>query len=106
MFPRPSLESHTVLVSRTVSGVDAEGTPLSTYVDITSFKGGFGELSVTAQPILGFDGQRVEAAVSTFASPDIQLGDKATVAGRDWRVVGIRNPGPTTRVLLAAWGAK
>jgi hypothetical protein len=104
MFAGPSLSSHPVELSRRAESVDVEGTPVRTWEPVTAFRGGFGAVSSSRELVVGHDGQRVDAAVSTMANIDARVGDKAVVAGREWKVVGVRSTGPTTRLLLAAWG--
>lgn len=104
MFTGPSLTSHEVMVSRQISGVDAEGTPLQTFAYVDTFRGGFGSVTTDRELVKGDAGQRVDAAVSIMGTANILIGDKLNVSGRDWRVVGVRTTGLTTRILLAAWG--
>lgn len=106
MFPAPSLNSHLVSVFRAVSGIDSEGTPVSTLEHIVDFRGGFGFTSTNREQVVGVDGQRIDAAVSVNGRIDVRIGDKANVAGRDWKIVGVREAGPLTRVLLASWGVR
>lgn len=104
MFIGPSLTSHEVFVLRQINGVDAEGTPLQDFVYIGGFRGGFGSVTSDRELVKGDAGQRVDAAVSITGTPDVRIGDKVETGGREWRVVGVRRTGVTTRVLLAAWG--
>lgn len=104
MFTGPSLRSHEVTVSRQVSGVDAEGTPLQTFAYAYTLRGGFGSVTSDRELVKGDAGQRVDAAVSIMGSADILVGDKINVSGRDFRCVGVRTTGLTTRILLASWG--
>ena len=106
MTAGPSLNSHTAVVQRRTTGVDVEGSPLSTYVDVCTFTGGFGNVATGKEVVVGFDGQRLDAAISTLSTPDVQVDDKVTVAGRDWTVIGVKSTAVTTRVLLAAWGSR
>lgn len=101
----PSLNSHAVVISRQVEGIDAEGTPVNSWSYWTEFRAGFGSVATGRELVTGFDGQRVDAAISTLAIVDVRIGDKAEVAGRVWKVIGVKATGYTTRVLLAAWGA-
>lgn len=102
----PSLSSYLVSISRPIVGVDDEGTPLTTYENVFEFRGGFGSTSSSREQVLGADGQRVDAAISTRVTVDVHINDKAVVAGREWRVVGVVPTGLTTRILLAVWGNK
>lgn len=104
MFSGPSLTSHEVVLSRQTVGIDAEGTPLQTFTYVQTLRGGFGSVTSDRELVKGDAGQRVDAAVSLSGAPDFRIGDKASISGRDWRVVGVRRTGVTTRVLLAAWG--
>lgn len=102
----PSLYSHYCRVVRRVDSVDAEGTPKRSEGVVCEFYGGFGAVASDRQAVYGSDGQLVVAAVSTTTGPDVKVGDKLEVAGREWAVVGIRETGATTRILLAAGGAR
>lgn len=104
MFTGPSLNSHEVVLARQVAGVDAEGTPLQDFTYIAAYRGGFGSVTSDRELVKGDAGQRVDAAVSISGTPDVRVGDKVETAGREWRVVGVRRTGVTTRILLAAWG--
>lgn len=104
MFIGPSLTSHEVLISRQITGVDAEGTPLQEFAYVGGFRGGFGSVATDRELVKGDAGQRVDAAVSILGSTNVLIGDKVNVSGRDWRVVGVRTTGLTTRILLAGWG--
>lgn len=106
MIYRPSLNSHLCQVERRVATVDDEGTPSQALVSAGSFLGGFGAVSTAREQVTGQDGQRVDAAVSALGTPDVKVGDRLIVAGRQWAVVGIRATGIGTRVLLAAWGSQ
>ena len=106
MISYPSLTSHAVSISRPNVGVDEEGTPLTSYSPVFDFRGGFGSVNSNREQVLGADGQRVAAAVSTTIAGDVQITDKAIVNGREWRVVSIQATGLTTRILLATWGNK
>lgn len=106
MFPGPSLNSHTATVERRIDGVDTEGSPMSTYVDVCTFTGGFGAVATGKEVTVGFDGQRLDAAISTMSTPDVQVEDRITVAGRTWTVIGVKATEVTTRILLAAWGSR
>ena len=104
MFTGPSLTSHEVVVLRQITGIDAEGTPLQDFAYIAAYRGGFGSVTNDRELVKGDAGQRVDAAVSISGAPDFRIGDKVETAGREWRVVGVRRTGVTSRILLAAWG--
>ena len=106
MFAAPSLTSHAVATFRRQDGVDVEGTPVQSWLPLDEFRGGFGMTGTGRELVAGFDGQRVDAAVSTAARSDVRVGDKAVVAGREWKVVGVKENGPLTRLLLASWGSR
>lgn len=106
MFAGPSLTSHTAVLSRTQAGVDEEGTPLSSYLDIATFRGGFGAVSTARSQYAGADGQQVEAAITTQSALDFKIDDKVTVAGHSWRIIGVRKNPVATRLLLATWGIR
>lgn len=98
----PSLTSNYCQVFRRDMGVDAEGRPVSTWTLVYAFSGRFGAVTSNREDVVGAQGQQVDAAVSTAAlNPDVQVGDKLQVVGRDWAVVGIRVTGATTRILLS-----
>ena len=100
----PSLTSHAVVINRQTTDIDAEGTPVNHWAPIMEFRAGFGSIATGRELVAGHDGQRVDAAISTLALVDARIGDKAEVAGRIWKVVGVKATGYTTRILLAAWG--
>ena len=100
----PSLNSTYVLVKRRSSTIDGEGTPVASWTEVSHFRGGFGSSVSTREDVAGAQGQRVDAAVSTIGNPSVFVGDRLTISGRDWAVVGIRHTGATTRILLAQWG--
>jgi len=102
----PSLYSHEVQAYRKTAGVDAEGTPLQTYTLVAEFRGGFGTASADRELVKGYAGQRVDAAISTSAIQDIQVGDKIVVSEREWAVVGVIDTAITQRILLARWAEK
>jgi len=101
----PSLTSNYAMVYRRNTGVTVEGRPVETWTMVYAFSCGFGAVNTAREQVVGAAGQRVDAAASTMAQePDVQVGDKLAVAGREWAVVGVRDTGATTRILLAAWG--
>ena len=102
----PSLTSNYCQVFRRDMGVDAEGRPVSTWTLVYAFSGHFGVVTSNREDLVGAQGQQVDAAVSTAAlNPDVRVGDKIQVVGREWAVVGIRITGATTRVLLSQDGS-
>jgi len=106
LVPYPSLTGYEVKVYRKSQSVDSEGTPLQTYSLVDEFRGGFGSVATGRENVVGYAGQRVDAAVSTSHEPNILIGDKVNVAGRDWKCVGIADTPITHRILLAQWGAE
>ena len=100
----PSLNTSYVSVKRRSSTIDDEGTPVASWSEVSHFRGGFGSSVSTREDVSGAQGQRIDAAVSTMGNPNVFVGDKLTIVGRDWAVVGIRHTGATTRILLAQWG--
>lgn len=102
-MPNPSLVSNEVKIYRQSNTVDAEGTPLQAYVPIGEIRGGFGSINTSRENIKGDAGEEVEAAISTRSELDIQVGDLVEVAGREWAVIGVRQTGWTTRILLTKW---
>jgi len=104
MFTLPSLTSHHAMIQRRESGVDLEGSMSHTWVNVGEFYGGFGVPKASRQEVAGAAGQRVDAAISTMANPDVQIGDKLTINGRDWAVIGVYELALTKRIQLAVWG--
>lgn len=106
MITYPSLRSHVVELHRIGTGVDDEGTPVQDYSFVFEFRAGFGSVNTNREQIVGQDGQRVDAALSTTITVDVRVNDKVIVSGREWRVVGVKSTGYTTRIYLSAWGNK
>jgi hypothetical protein len=104
--PVPSLYSYEVEVYRKSTAIDSEGTPLRQWDLINQFRGGFGVPGTSRQIIEGYAGQRIDASVSTEVEPQALVGDKVSVAGREWKVVGVKKTPITYRILLADWGAE
>jgi hypothetical protein len=100
----PSLTADKAGLYRMSTDVDIEGTPIRVYTLVREFRCGFGSLTSTPKPVLGHDGQRVDAALSTTTKLNAITGDKVTVKGQDWLVIGVIHTAITTRLLLAAWG--
>ena len=100
----PSLTSHFASVYRRDSSTDIEGSLSHTWVSTGSFYGGFGVPRSTRQEVVGATGQKVEAAISTEGNPDVKVGDRLQILGRDWAVIGAVDLAITRRFQLAAWG--
>jgi hypothetical protein len=100
----PSLTSSKASLYRMSTSVDIEGSPIRTFTLVREFRCGFGSLTTSPKQVLGYDGQRADAALSTRVNIDAITGDKITVKGQDWLVIGVSHTAITTRLLLAAWG--
>ena len=100
----PSLSSHHASIFRRDSSSDIEGNLSQTWVNVGEFCGGFGVPKSTRQEVIGASGQKVEAAISTQGNPDVQVGDKLNISGRDWAVIGVYDLALTKRIQLAVWG--
>lgn len=104
MITLPSLTSHYANVFRRDSSTDIEGSLSHNWVNVGNFYGGFGVPRSTRQEVVGATGQKVEAAISTEGNPDVKVGDRLNILGRDWAVIGAVDLTITRRFQLAAWG--
>lgn len=107
MIKYPTLTNFTATISRLQGTVDIEGNVVRNFIALSpTFLCGFGVPRPSEQGFAGAASQLVEAAVSTKANPDIRVGDKLNVNGRDWAVIGVINQIVTRRILLAEWNAR
>jgi len=106
MFVSPSLNQDEITLYRQVDSIDLEGTPSQEFVQIETFRGGFGSVNTGRQIVRGDAGQEAEAAISTLSQVQVQVGDMLQLRGRDWKVIGVLETGVTQRFLVQAWGVR